>query len=95
MIKELLVEIFTIAYEVSETTDADVFVRYLPHCKAIDMGIHENGWTAEKGATYSKLQSYDVNGYKDEVEIKLDLQNIIRILKHLKVGGKLDTVYCE
>ena len=48
---EKLTKVLELCYEISTTTDTDVFFKYFPHCGVFDVDYHIGGWTKNKDGT--------------------------------------------
>jgi hypothetical protein len=55
-----LLEVFCFSYEISNSTEHDVFFSYSPHVDNFSLSIYENGWEYEKESSF-KIISEEIN----------------------------------
>lgn len=58
--QELLAKIMSLAYEVNEKTNNDVFIRFSGHVNAVDVEWHPNGW--DRHASCNVVDGCCING---------------------------------
>ena len=75
-IKNLILEIMELAFEISNKSKADIFVYYSPHVPQLDIHYHDEGWT-EITKNYDKKDIiYLSNFRKNEKWIEKDIANL-------------------
>lgn len=73
--KELLLKILALCYEISTTTKADVFFDYQPHCNYYGVRYYKYGWDENDEAIYIDIST--------KINIK-NLKNTLEKLEKLK-----------
>ena len=72
---QLILEIMRLGIEITNTTDADIFVNYSGHTNQLDVDIHSSGWETKHGPDIdgSFTVYIDKNQYRTEKDILKNL----------------------
>lgn len=84
--EEKALEILRLGYEVSATTDTDVFVYFYPHIGQITLCIYEDGWKPNTRSDYSWDIVLNDDDYIKEFHLTAD-EAIEKLEAYLDVGG--------
>ena len=82
-IKEKVLKIMELGFEVNRKEKNTVFIRFSGHCELFEVSIHSKGWKNGVGADFFK-DIYFSSSSENEARKKLD--EIIEKLEKLKVN---------
>lgn len=83
-IKQLVLDIMTLAIEKTETTKADVFVNYGAHVNLFEIRINPTGWinSSERADDFEEIKK-DVYLDQDEEIVIEKLENMLQSIERL------------
>lgn len=77
--KELLLKVLALCYEISTTTKADVFFVYHPHCNYYSVRYNKDGWDENDETIYINL-STEIN----IKNLKITLEKLEKLKSEVK-----------
>ena len=73
-----LAKIIMMAYNISNTSEIDVFVRYYGHVGLISCDVYKNSWVIQTEADYSKNIYFNIDNESGLDEIINELEELKR-----------------
>lgn len=80
--KEKVLKIMYMCYEISNNTKSDVFFHYSPHTNAVEVWIYENGWISKDELVNSYMRDKPLIPFEEWIDNKTVLTCYIELNPH-------------
>ena len=87
--KEKVLQIMELCYDISNTTKHDVFFSYSPHVSQVSINIHHNGWINDEGMMEEYVEKKPDIKFAEWKKLNYNYEHISAYLKN---ENKIDKI---